>query len=223
MLSVILGIDVVFPAAHKRPASPTAAISARPPKKSNTGGQRGKKQPKPPNPNAEQPRNRWSKVDSELMPFPVPVWYDRLTFVGRELNLTGREKPKFTGVEAYHSFFMMPEAGMIASVKNERTRALFLNNFCRLIDLLEYNALAALDDILGRAETAYIHPQKWRLVLSLTEASSKKEGTRGAAKRKEVEELMQAMGNQHSVCISVFSVRLILTLTRSLHLWILML
>lgn len=133
------------------------------------------------------------------MPQPLSSWLNRLEFVGKDLKLTGREAPTFPGVTKKHTWFMLPEAAMLASIKNERTRALYLANLCRIFVFVEYNIECAFQDLFTRSNAAFLSLPQWRLMLGMSENDLKKGDSRMAGKRKEIEDLLADMIRQTPV------------------------
>ncbi|KIY67101.1 hypothetical protein CYLTODRAFT_444276 [Cylindrobasidium torrendii FP15055 ss-10] len=173
---------------RKRAADST--LPGRPPERKKSRHPAPKKAS---NPTAEPTRNRWVKAESELLPEPLPTWLDRLEFVGKELKFNGREQLKYPGITKAHTWSMLPEAAMLANIKRERTRALYLNNLCRVFSFLEYNVESAYEDLLRKAESTFISPRQWRILLATSENDGKQGETASAGRRKEMEDLLANM------------------------------
>lgn len=128
------------------------------------------------------------------MPEPLPLWLDRLEFVGKDLKLSGRaEATSYPGVTKQHTWYMLPEAAMLASLKNDRTRALYLTNLCRIFCFLEYNIETVYEDLIAASGTACLSGAQWRLLLGMSGNDAKKSDTQSAKRRKEAEDILCRM------------------------------
>ncbi|KIY61269.1 hypothetical protein CYLTODRAFT_233416 [Cylindrobasidium torrendii FP15055 ss-10] len=154
---------------NKRPASSPERSSAPHPKKP--------KKSKNPAPNG---RSRWTVVVSDLMPPANPVWANVLHAVGKALRLTGHEKPTVSNVEVANTWWMLPEAAMIASIQKERTQALSIENICRFLRYFEY-IICHFTDPSIHPDKFYFPNSKWRLILAATEADTKTGGSTAEA------------------------------------------
>lgn len=126
------------------------------------------------------------------MPPANPVWLEILRAVGNELQLSGHEKPQHLGIEQVHTWWPLPEASMLASLKNPRTQALFFENVARFMDLLVYSSYR-IGDLTDRPTDLYFPLSKWRLILAATEAETKQGRGRTAEKRAEVSAILERM------------------------------
>ncbi|KIY61103.1 hypothetical protein CYLTODRAFT_460137 [Cylindrobasidium torrendii FP15055 ss-10] len=160
----------------KRPAdSEPSSHGPRAPKKAKTkrDGRSGQ----------QEGRSRFEDVTSGGMPLAPPFWLLSLQDVGKQHQLTGRERPTYLGgkVKYAHTWFVMPEAAMIASVTSDSTRSLMLRNYIRLRPWFQYRA----ENFVNYENTpATLHPQELRSLLCLkTSPDAGKTHTRAGKRR----------------------------------------
>ncbi|KIY60842.1 hypothetical protein CYLTODRAFT_267344 [Cylindrobasidium torrendii FP15055 ss-10] len=120
------------------------------------------------------------------MPRGIPSVLAALARVRKTSKLTGREKPTYKGVKPEHAYYVLPEAAMIALLKDEMTRAVYIVNICRLQPLLEYRVEAVHHP--GK-NTPGLQAQKWRDVLGMS--MNHKSTTRSEKRRTELMELFE--------------------------------
>ncbi|KIY64661.1 hypothetical protein CYLTODRAFT_424990 [Cylindrobasidium torrendii FP15055 ss-10] len=135
-------------------------------------------------------RSRWDTVDAPFMPTPVSGWYRMMQALGKKTNLNPRDTPTFRGVKVVHSWSVLPDAAMLANIKNPETRARYLLTFCRLLPLLEFN-VEMLDDPSVSPEKFFIHQKKWRVMLGL--GKDGKDNSHAATVRAQIEDQLAAL------------------------------
>ncbi|KIY61684.1 hypothetical protein CYLTODRAFT_427410 [Cylindrobasidium torrendii FP15055 ss-10] len=131
----------------------------------------------------QEGRSRFEDVTSGAMPLASPFWLRCLQDVGQQHQLTGRERPTYLGgkVKYAHTWYVMPEAAMIASATKDETRSLMLRNYIRLRPWFQYRA-----ENFARYETTppTLHPQEMRSLLCLKQSPDAGKTDTRAGKRR---------------------------------------